>query len=74
MGTKIRFVGAFETHPMLGGLASSAEQPASTGPFTTLTDSGPFRDFVMDDCAAYPYYCDEHGTSGMNGAVLVMLP
>jgi plastocyanin len=74
MGTKIRFVGAFASHPLRGGLADGTEQPASTGPFTTATNSGTSHDFVMDDCAAYPYFCDNHGLSGMTGAVIVLLP
>ena len=74
MGTKVRFEGSFSSHALIGGLADGTEQPAATGPFTTVTDSGSSADFVMDDCAAYPYYCDDDGLSGMTGAVIVLLP
>jgi len=75
MGTKVRFSGSFSSHPLVGGLiVGGGEQPASTGPFTTKTETGTSKDFLMDDCAAYPYYCNVHGPSGMHGAVIVLLP
>jgi plastocyanin len=74
MGSKIRLVGAFASHPLVGGIVDGAKLPASTGPFTTVTDSGSSKEWVMDDCASYPYYCDEHALSGMTGAVIVLLP
>jgi plastocyanin len=75
MGTKIRFEGTFANHPLVGGLITAgAEHPVSAGPFTPRTDSGTSKDIVMDDCAAYPFYCDNHGGGGMNGAVIVLLP
>ena len=78
MGTKIRFettTTTFASHPLVGGLiVAGAEHPVSAGPFTPRTDTGTSKDILMDDCAAYPYYCDNHGTSGMNGAVIVLLP
>jgi plastocyanin len=75
MGTKIKFVGTFSSHPLVGGkVVGGVKQPASTGPFTTITNTDTSKEFLMDDCAAYPYYCNVHGGGGMNGAVIVLLP
>lgn len=75
MGTRIALSGPFTTHPMVGGVVNmGVKQPATIGPFAIVTDTGTARELTLDDCGAYPYYCDDDALSGMTGAVIVLLP
>jgi len=75
MGTQVEFSGAFATHPLVGGVVDGgAKVPASAGFFTPKTNTGTSKVFTLDDCGAYPYYCDVHALSGMTGAVIVLQP
>jgi plastocyanin len=75
MYTQITFEGDFTVHPLTGGhVEASSEHPASSGPFVPATTTGSTKTVTMDACATFPYYCDDHALSGMNGAVFVVPP
>jgi plastocyanin len=71
-GTDITFDGSFGNHPLVGGIiVGGAEQPQGAGPFFPTTSSGTSKTFMDLALGSYPYFCDVHGSGGMNGAVFV---
>lgn len=67
--TKVNFVGAFTSHPTVGGLAGPPGVPDSASPIKQ-TNSGTSVTFTMDTVGTYPYYCEYH-TPDMAGAIIV---
>ena len=67
-GTDVNFVGAFSSHPTVGGTVSPST-PDSASPIK-YTNSGTSVTFTMDLAGTYPFYCEYHAPD-MAGAVLV---
>ncbi len=67
-GTDVNFVGAFSSHPTVGGTVSPST-PDSASPIK-LTNSGTSVTFTMDLAGTYPFYCEYHAPD-MAGAVFV---
>ncbi|MBT9560238.1 MAG: hypothetical protein IV100_29685 [Myxococcales bacterium] len=73
VGTSVRFSGSFISHPMIGGVISGqSATPADSGPFVPVSNIGTAKDFLMSTVGHFPYYCQPHGTLGMNGVVFVV--
>jgi plastocyanin len=75
-GTMVTFNGDFSTHPLQGGVATSAtDTPAAPGttplPTTTPMSMGTTATFTMQPAGAYGYYCAVHVSFGMQGAIFV---
>lgn len=71
-GTNVTFQGSFGTHPLLGGYVSGGLNPASSGPFVPVTNSGTSKTVAMSTAGTFPYYCTAHALSGMTGVVFVV--
>jgi plastocyanin len=73
VGTVVTVTGNSVTHPFTGGrIVGTAKQPATSGPFM----GDPFTDanamFTMSSAGSFPFYCNNHGPSGMKGTVFVV--
>ncbi|AKT37369.1 cupredoxin domain-containing protein [Chondromyces crocatus] len=73
VGTVVTFTGSFQNHPLQGGVVENGSgEPATTGPFATVTNSGNSKAVTLDDAGTYPYYCVPHAQMGMTGVVYVV--
>ncbi|HSN99417.1 MAG TPA: plastocyanin/azurin family copper-binding protein, partial [Candidatus Nanopelagicales bacterium] len=69
----VTFNGSFSGHPLHGGVVvNNMVMPASSGPFVPVTNTGSTSNFTLSNAGTYPYYCQPHATSGMNGAIFVV--
>jgi plastocyanin len=58
-------------HPLVGGtIMGLMKQPDPDSPIK-MTSSGMSATFKFPNAGVYGFYCDSHGTAGMNGAVFV---
>jgi plastocyanin len=72
-GTVVTFSGAFASHPLVGGyVASMMVFPQGSGPFFPTTNMGVSKNVTVSQTGTFPYYCQFHGSGGMNGAVFVV--
>jgi plastocyanin len=72
-GTPVTFNGNFASHPLIGGtVVGNTATPATSGPFVPVTNTGTTKTFTMSAVGTFPYYCQPHGTLGMNGVVYVV--
>lgn len=72
-GTPVTFNGSFGSHPLIGGtVVGNTATPAVSGPFVPVTNTGTTKTFTMSTAGTFPYYCQPHGTIGMNGVVYVV--
>ncbi len=70
-GTRVRFVGPFDAHPLAAGRVYDEEVvPDSESPFES-TWEGESATFLMLATGDLGYYCDQHTFEGMFGAVFV---
>jgi hypothetical protein len=74
MFTQVTFEGSFADYPLLGGqIKDGLKQPATSGPFVAVTDSGTSHLFSLNECAIFPFYCAADG-SNMAGTIFVVAP
>jgi plastocyanin len=66
-GTSVKFVSAFASHPLVGGIVDGSKMPDAGSPITA-TSTGMEATFVIP-AGNYGYYCDLHALSGMKGAI-----
>lgn len=66
-GTNVKFVSAFASHPLVGGIVDGSKMPDGASPITA-TSTGMEATFVIP-AGNYGYYCDLHALSGMKGAI-----
>lgn len=69
-GTKVTFTGNLGAHPLAAGevvMNKATNDP--TSPIKT-TSMGTTVSFTIAAAGSYPYYCDEHYTSGMVGLIV----
>jgi len=66
-GTPVTFTGAFTSHPLAGGNAGTVD--AASPIQKTLT--GSTATFMFPTAGTFPYYCEDHFSGGMQGAVFV---
>lgn len=66
-GTAVTFMGAFPSHPLAGGNAGTLD--AASPIQETL--SGSTATFTFPTAGTFPYYCEDHFSGGMQGAVFV---
>ncbi len=66
-GTNVKFVSAFASHPLVGGIVDGTKMPDGASPITS-TSTGMEATFVIP-AGNYGYYCDLHALSGMTGAI-----
>ena len=66
-GTEVTFAGAFSSHPLSAGEDGT---PAASSPIAH-TATGTSAAFTFPDVGTFPYYCDFHFSSGMEGAIFV---
>ncbi len=70
-GATVTWSGDFSAHFLVGGSADSeGEHPDSASPIKRTT-TGTSVKVTFSDPGTYPYFCEQHGTMGMVGAVLV---
>jgi plastocyanin len=70
-GTKVTFNMDFAVHPLVGGLIEAgSKKPSALSPITKTT-TGTTASFTLTNPGPVGFYCDVHGTIGMNGAVFV---
>lgn len=70
-GSKVTWKGAFGSHFLTGGTASGGKlTPDASSPIKE-TKSGDSATFEFPTAGTFPYYCIQHGASGMAGAVFV---
>jgi plastocyanin len=66
-GTTVTFSGAFTSHPLAGGTAGTLD---ATSPIKeTLTGTSAM--FTFATAGTFPYYCEDHFASKMEGAIFV---
>jgi plastocyanin len=63
----VKWSGAFSSHPLVGGQDGT---PDATSPITA-TATGTEATFTFPNAGTFPYYCQFHQASGMEGAVFV---
>jgi plastocyanin len=66
-GSSVTFSGSFMNHPLSGGTSGT---PDASSPITH-TMTGTSADFTFSEAGTFPYYCDFHFSSGMEGAIFV---
>jgi plastocyanin len=66
-GTVVTFAGAFTSHPLAGGMAGTLD---ATSPIKE-TLVGTSAMFTFATAGTFPYYCEDHFASGMQGAIFV---
>ena len=65
------FSGAFASHPLVGGqIVATVKVPDSGSPIPA-TSTGSTKNFVLATQGLFGYYGNNHGSVGMNGAILV---
>ncbi len=72
-GQSVTFVGSsttFSSHPLRPGVGSNATAGSPNNPITA-TASGTSATFTFPTAGQYPYNCQFHNGSGMNGVVKV---
>jgi len=68
-GQKLVYKGNFVAHYLTGGTASKdGETPDGSSPIPK-TESGTEVTVAFPAAGTFPYYCQQHGTLGMKGAV-----
>ncbi len=70
-GSSVKFVGTFAVHPLLGGTVTGATATPDAASPIKETTSGMEATFVLPAAGTFPYYCGEHFSTGMTGAVFV---
>jgi plastocyanin len=68
-GAQINFVGAFASHPLVGGVIGPPPVPDSSSPIKP-TNSGNSATFTIPLAGTYPFYCEYHQPT-MAGAAFV---
>jgi plastocyanin len=63
----VKWSGTFSSHPLTGGQDGTAD-PSSP---IQHTATGTEATFTFPNAGTFPYYCDFHQASGMEGAVFV---
>jgi plastocyanin len=71
-GTQVTFSGTFGSHPLMGGYVQGGVNPAASGPFVPVTNTGSMKTVTMTQTGTFPYYCTVHALAGMTGAVFVV--
>ena len=72
-GTQVIFSGSFPDHPLVGGRVDGvARIPDPSSPFGGPTSAGSSKSLTLADPGAFPFYCDFHASTGMNGAAFVV--
>lgn len=66
-GTSVTFTGSFSSHPLSGGSSGTAD---ASSPITHTT-TGSSATFSFPDAGTFPYFCELHFSSGMEGAIFV---
>jgi plastocyanin len=70
VGGTVTWTGDFGIHPIVGGAIEDGQKaPDPDSPIAGAT--GMELVVTFDQAGTYPFYCDPHGTFGMNGAVEV---
>ncbi len=71
-GGKVTFAGDFSLHPLAAGSidASSMMHPDSSSPIKS-TSTGMSKTFTFPDSGTFGYFCENHFSVGMDGAVVV---
>src|SRR5262245_57358286 len=70
-GAKVTFNSDFSLHPLVGGTVDNGKvTPDSSSPIKSMT-TGMSATFDFPSPGTYGYYCNIHGTVGMNGAIIV---
>ena len=69
-GQSVTFSGAFASHPLRPGVGSTATAGSPNNPITA-TSMGTTAMFAFPTAGTYPYNCQLHDGSGMNGVVRV---
>jgi plastocyanin len=66
-GTGVLFQGDFDAHPLAGGMDGHVD---AASPIKE-TNTGMMAEFDALPKGTYPYFCEDHDTVGMNGAIFV---
>lgn len=66
-GNAVKFDGSFASHPLSGGQDGTMD---ATSPITHTT-TGTTATFTFPNAGTFPYFCDFHFSSGMEGAIFV---
>lgn len=69
-GQSVSWTGTFSSHPLRPGVGGNATAGSPNNPITA-TDTGTTVSFTFPTAGYYPYRCNSHGGSGMNGAIKV---
>ncbi len=73
-GQEVTFVGAFMMHPLSPGVIAGPDAGASPGNPIPRTAAGDRVAVRFPTAGLFPYYCEVHGTMGMQGVVRVVAP
>jgi plastocyanin len=66
-GSGVLFQGDFGVHPLAGGMDGRVD---AASPIEE-TNAGMMAEFDALPKGTYPYFCEDHDTVGMNGAIFV---
>jgi plastocyanin len=71
-GSKVTFSGDFTLHPLQAGTVDTSEMmhPDASSPIKE-TNTGMSKAFTFSDSGTFGYYCENHFSVGMKGAVVV---
>lgn len=69
-GQSVTFSGSFSGHPLRPGVGSNATAGSANNPIM-VTNAGTTASFTFPTAGTYPYNCQLHDGSGMNGVVRV---
>lgn len=69
-GQMVTFSGTFSSHPLRPGIGANATAGSPNNPITA-TSTGTTANFTFANAGTYPYNCQFHDGSGMNGVVKV---
>lgn len=70
--SSVAFAGTFAVHPLAAGTVDGVTTtPDPTSPITETT-SGTTATFAFPSAGTFPYFCEEHYSSGMKGVVFVV--
>ena len=71
-GGTVTWTGDFSIHPIVGGAIENGQKaPDPSSPIEVPAAGAMELQVTFAQAGTYPFYCDPHGTFGMNGAVLV---
>ena len=70
-GQAVTFSGMFTAHPLRGGTVVGGVPTLDPSSPITATDTGTSATIAFPTAGVYGFYCNLHGSGGMNGAIYV---